>query len=129
MTYSSSLNVIGCSFTPVKLYGFCNPSDIEHDVLQDRVSHYFQDVSAWRMANHIQLNPSKTEPSQAAVLLRDFTWYKHQLLTAPMQHESASAPTVSTDNFGFHVNSNVTLITCLQPSEPFSQAVVICSGH
>lgn len=88
-----------------QIYGFCNPSDI--DDLQARISDCFEDVSAWTMANRLQLNPMKTE-----VLWCASTRRQHQLPTTPIQLGSALVSSVTTvRDLGFHINSDVTLTT------------------
>jgi len=42
-----------------QIYGFCDPSDTK--ALRERLSVYMDDVSAWMMANRLQLNLAKTE--------------------------------------------------------------------
>jgi Reverse transcriptase (RNA-dependent DNA polymerase) len=61
-----------------QIYGFCKPTDVHN--LMDRISNCFNDVSAWTMANRLQLNPSKTEVLWCASARR-----LHQLLTTSMQ--------------------------------------------
>ena len=41
-----------------QMYGFCSPSDV--DTLQESISACFDVISAWMMANRLQLNPLKT---------------------------------------------------------------------
>ena len=88
-----------------QIYGFCNPSDI-YD-LQASISDCFKDVSAWTMANRLQLNPMKTK-----VLWCASTRRQHQLPTTPIQTGSALVSSVTTvRDLGFHINSDVTLTT------------------
>jgi hypothetical protein len=83
----------------------CKPDDV-HNLL-DRISNCFDDVSAWTMANYLQLDPSKTE-----VLWCASARHLHQLSTTSMKpgNEFVS-PVPTVRHLGFHLNSDVTLTT------------------
>lgn len=88
-----------------QIYGFCSPTNV--NTLQETISACFDEVSAWMMANRLQLNPLKTELMWCSSSRR-----QHLVPTGPVSIGNMSVPTVKTvRDLGVHINSDVTMTT------------------
>ena len=88
-----------------QIMGICQPS--EKDVMQLQLSACLDDVSAWMVANRLQLNQNKTE-----VLWCSSACRQYQIPTNSVQVGSTSVQPVSTvKNLGVHVDADVRMHT------------------
>jgi len=86
-----------------QIVGTCQPS--ETDALQLQLSACLDDVSAWMVANRLQLNQNKTE-----VLWCSSARRQHQIPTTSVRVDSTSVQPVSVvRNLGVHLDADVTM--------------------
>ena len=88
-----------------QIYGFCPPTQVGD--LQERVTDCVRDVSAWMMANRLQLNPTKTE-----ILWCASTRRQHQIPQGAIRvgHADVMPVTVVRD-LGVYIDADVSMRT------------------
>ena len=88
-----------------QIYGHCQPSDAGS--LTQQVSVCIDEVSAWMMANRLQLNPPNTE-----VLWCALSRHQHQIPTGPVRADDALMSSVTAaQHLGVYIDADVTVRT------------------